>query len=70
MFYKYWINFLKFLLLKVYRINVADRKKAKIYDVFYPVYDACILGENIKLSCPGGVGAGSSGLMRASATAK
>jgi FkbM family methyltransferase len=52
MFYKCWINFLKFLLLRVYRINTPDKKKAKIiYDVFYPIYDACILGENIRLSC-------------------
>lgn len=43
---------MEFLLLKVYRINNPDRKKAKIYDALYPVYDASILGEDIKLYCP------------------
>lgn len=52
MFYKYWIKFLEFLLLKVYRINTPDRKKANVYDAFYPVYDATILGENIRIYCP------------------
>lgn len=52
MFYKYWIKILEFLLLKVYRINTPDRKKAKIYDALYPVYDASILGEDIHLYCP------------------
>jgi len=52
MFYKYWIKVLEFLLLKVYCINTPNRKKAKIYDVFYPVYDALVLGEKIQLYCP------------------
>ena len=52
MFYKYWIKVLEFLLLKVYCINTPNRKKAKIYDAFYPVYDARILGEKIQLYCP------------------
>jgi FkbM family methyltransferase len=52
MFYKYWIKFLEFLLLRVYRINTPDRKKAKVYDAFYPVYDTTILGEKIQLYCP------------------
>ncbi len=52
MIYKYWIGLLEFLLLKVYRINTPDRKKAKVYDAFYPVYDARILGERIRLYCP------------------
>ena len=52
MFYKYWINVLEFLLLKIYCINTPNRKKAKIYDVFYPVYDALVLGEKIQLYCP------------------
>jgi FkbM family methyltransferase len=52
MLYKYWIGMLEFLLLKVYRINVPDRKKAKIYDAFYPVYDTRILEEEIRLYCP------------------
>jgi len=52
MLYKYWIKFLEFLLLKVYRINTPDRKKAKIYDALYPVYDARILGEDIQIYCP------------------
>lgn len=52
MIYKYWIGLLEFLLLKVYRINAPDRKKAKVYDAFYPVYDARILGESIRLYCP------------------
>ncbi len=52
MFYKYWIGLLEFLLLRVYRINAPDRKKAKVYDAFYPVYDARILGESIRLYCP------------------
>ena len=52
MFYKYWIKFFEFLLLRVYRINTPDRKKAKVYDAFYPVYDTTILGEKIQLYCP------------------
>lgn len=52
MLYRYWIRLLEFLLLRVYRINTPDRKKAKIYDAFYPVYDARVLGENIRLYCP------------------
>jgi FkbM family methyltransferase len=52
MFYKYWIKLLEFLLLKVYRINTPDRKKAKIYDALYPVYDTAILGEHIQIYCP------------------
>lgn len=52
MLYKYWVGLLEFLLLKVYRINAPDRKKAKIYDAFYPVYDARVLEEKIRLYCP------------------
>jgi FkbM family methyltransferase len=52
MVYKYWIKLLEFLLLRVYRINTPDRKKAKVYDAFYPVYDTTILGEKIQLYCP------------------
>jgi FkbM family methyltransferase len=52
MFYRYWISLLEFLLFRVYRINTPDRKKAKVYDAFYPVYGASVLGEKIQLYCP------------------
>ena len=52
MLYRYWIRLLEFLLFRVYRINRPDRKKAGIYDAFYPVYEANILGERIRLYCP------------------
>jgi len=51
MLYKFWIRFLKFLLVHVYHINTPDKKKAKIYNVFNPVYEASVLGEPIRLSC-------------------
>jgi FkbM family methyltransferase len=52
MLYRYWIRLLEVLLFRVYRINRPDRKKARIYDAFYPVYDASVLGETIRLYCP------------------
>jgi FkbM family methyltransferase len=52
MLYRYWIRLLELLMLRVYRINRPDRKKARIYDAFYPVYDASVLGGRIRLYCP------------------
>lgn len=51
MLYKTWIRFLKFLLVHVCRINVPDKKKAKLYNTINPVYEASILGGRIRLSC-------------------
>jgi len=51
MLYKFWIRFLKFLLVHVCRINTPNKYKAKLYNAFNPVYEASILGEHIRLSC-------------------
>jgi FkbM family methyltransferase len=50
--YKYWIAFLKFVLLKIYQINSADRKKAKIYDAFYPIFNTSVQGDRFHFYCP------------------
>jgi FkbM family methyltransferase len=51
-FYKYWIKGLEFLLFSLCRINTPNRKKAKIYDAFFPVYTLQALGRSFRLYCP------------------
>lgn len=51
MLYKFRIDFLKFLLFNVYHINAPNNKKARLYDLFDPIYDARVFGDKIRLYC-------------------
>jgi FkbM family methyltransferase len=50
--YKYWIEGLGLLLFRLCRINTPNRKKAKLYDVFFPIYTLEALGRAFQLYCP------------------
>jgi FkbM family methyltransferase len=50
--YKYWIEGLGLLLFKLCRLNIPNRKKAKLYDGFFPIYTLNALGCSFRLYCP------------------
>jgi FkbM family methyltransferase len=50
--YKHFITLLRLSLFKVFKINSADRKKAKIYDAFYPIFTTSVQGDGFQFYCP------------------